>query len=48
MNLEHCIPWGLICLPCMYQFEGDLYMVPIEVEYQLKVLEKKEHLVHQG
>ena len=24
MNLEPCIPPGfLICLPCMYQFEGD-------------------------
>ena len=42
MNLEPCIPPGaLICLPCMYQFEFDLHMVPIEVENQLKVFERR-------
>ena len=25
----------------MYQFEGELHMVPIEVEYQLKVFERR-------
>ena len=39
MNLEPCIPPGEIYLPCMYQFESDLQMIPIEVEYQLKVFE---------
>ena len=41
MNLEPYIPPGALCLPCMYQFEGDLHMVPIEVEYQLKVFERR-------
>ena len=39
MNLEPCIHPGVLCLPCMYQFESDLQ--------QLKSLED-EHLVHQG
>ena len=42
MNLEPCIPPGEIYLPCMYQFESDLQMIPIEVEYQLKVFEVKD------
>ena len=42
MNLEPCIPPGEICLPCMYQFESDLQMIPNEVEYQLKVFEVKD------
>ena len=42
MNLESCIPPGVgLCLPGMYQFEGDLHMVPIEVENQLKVFERR-------
>ena len=41
MNLEPCIPPGEICLPCMYQFESDLQMIPNEVEYQLKVFERR-------
>ena len=42
MNLEPCIPPGEIYLPCMYQFESDLQMIPIEVEYQLKVFKVKD------
>ena len=42
MNLEPCIPPREICLPCMYQFESDLQMIPNEVEYQLKVFEVKD------
>ena len=42
MNLEPCIHPGVICLPCMYQFESDLQMIPNEVEYQLKVFEVKD------
>ena len=38
MSLEPCIPPGVLCLPCMYQFESDLP--------QLKSLED-ENLVHQ-
>ena len=47
MSLESCIPPGVLSLPCMYQFESDLQMIPNEVEYQLKVFEVKRHLVHQ-
>ena len=32
---------GEICLPCMYQFESDLQMISNEVEYQLKVFERR-------
>ena len=39
MKLEPCIPPGVICLPCMYQFESDLQMISNEVEYELKVFE---------
>ena len=42
INLEPCISPGFLYLPCMYQFEGDLQMIPNEVEYQLKVFEVKE------
>ena len=42
MNLEPFIPPGDIYLSCMYQFESDLQMIPIEVEYQLKVFEVKD------
>ena len=42
MNLEPCIHPGVICLPCMYQFESDLQKIPNEVEYQLKVFEVKD------
>ena len=42
MNLEPCIPPGFLYLPCMYQFESDLHMIPIEVENQLKVFEVKD------
>ena len=43
MDLEPCIPPGdFFYLPCMYQFEGDLQMIPIEVEYQLKIFEVKD------
>ena len=42
MNLEPCIPPGVFYLPCMYHFESDLHMIPIEVEYQMKVFEVKD------
>ena len=42
INLEPCISPGFLYLPCMYQFEGDLHMVPL-----VSLFEEK-HLVHQG
>ena len=41
-KFEPCIPPEVFYLPCMYQFESDLHMIPIEVENQLKVFEVKD------
>ena len=50
MSLKPCIPPGVICLPCMYQFESDLQ--PIESLWKkstwyTKVKQMYEHIAYE-